>query len=104
MEHEVLSFIENFKKFGKQQLEDTFGCGYCYYFAIILQARFDAKIMYIPVYNHFCGKIEDKLYDIYGLITDEDKISLAISWEIYKHLDKLETEILYRDCIYKLSE
>ena len=106
--NEILSFIENFKSFEKTDkstsLSDTFLYGYCYYFALILKSRFPkGDIYYIPIYNHFVFKYEDNLYDISGIIVDEEKINLAEPWEQYKEKDKLETERIIRDCINKIS-
>ena len=103
MEEIILTFIEDFKAMHKEEIEDLFLNGYCYYFAIILHERFGrGLIMYIPIYNHFCYKIDENLYDISGKIKDEEKIKLAVYWERYKNEEYLDSERIIRDCICKI--
>ena len=103
---EVEDFIEGFKKYHPGEITDLFLNGYCYWFSVILDNRFNhmGTIMYIPIYNHFCYKLFDKLYDITGIITDEEMISLATSWKIYKEKDDKEADRIIIDCIMKLEE
>ena len=103
MENEVLEFIENFKKSHPEEIIDLFTNGYCYYFAIILDERFfkHGIIMYIPVYNHFCYKICNKLYDINGEISDPDMIKEAISWKCYIRKEPAGSYRIIRDSILK---
>lgn len=106
MESEILEFIEEFKKSNKKETEDLFLNGNCYYFAIILQERFNycGIIMYIPIYNHFCYKIFGNMYDITGKIEKEEYINLAEPWSLYKNKDIKEETSLIVDCIMKLKE
>lgn len=99
----IVKFIEEFKRMHEKEIEDVFMNGYCYYFAIILDERYfhSGTIMYIPIYNHFCYKIYGDLYDITGLIKNEEYIKLATPWEDYQKKDYLETSRLYMDCILK---
>lgn len=99
---EVLHFIDGFKAYNKNAIETTFSEGYCYWFSFILKERFSGIIMYIPIYNHFCTKIGNVLYDIKGEITNEEYISLAEPWYIYSTYDKLEAGRIIRDCISKI--
>lgn len=104
-QHDVENFINNFKSTYKEEIEDLFSNGYCYYFAKILDDRFyqGGSIMYIPIHNHFCYCIYGTLYDIKGAITDESIIKLAEPWDQYKKHDPLESKRIYRDCILKVS-
>ena len=100
MSETVLAFIDKFKKIYPVELEDLFGDGWCYYFAIMLKARFTGRIYYLPVSNHFVCKIGDLFYDINGIvIPDED----AYPWDEYKYQDILHTQHIIRDCIMKLT-
>lgn len=102
---DVQHFIDEFKKSHKEEIEDLFSNGYCYYFAHILDERFykGGTIMYIPVYNHFCYSIYGKLYDITGEITDQEKIDLAEPWDSYRRHEPLESQRIFRDCILKIT-
>ena len=103
----VIDFINKFSEKHPKVIRDLFGYGFCYYFAIVLQefckvANIQSEIMYIPIYNHFCCKIDDNLYDIRGVITNKAMIQLADSWEGYfKDYDTLESSRIIRDCILK---
>ena len=84
---------------------DLFTCGYCYWYAYLLQIKYHGEIWYLPVDNHFIYKQNNKYYDITGDITnyvnnlpDNQK---AVSWEHYKKLDYLHTDNLYKYCINK---
>ena len=100
---DVEEFINEFKSSHKEEIEELFTTGYCYYFAVIMDARFfqGGFITYIPIYNHFCYSIYGKLFDIKGEITDKEMIKLAEPWEQYKLKDNKETNRLLRDCIIK---
>lgn len=101
----ILDFITKFKATHKEELEDVFSNGFCYYFAMILYFRFFkiGTIMYIPIYNHFCYKVRNNYYDINGLILDDEMIKLAEPWDTYKEADSLESFRIIRDCILKVD-
>lgn len=75
--NEVLRFIDVFTRRGDyQQVTECFTSGCCYWFAHILFYRFTDNqprpvIMYDPVMNHFGTKINDRIYDITGDVTDK---------------------------------
>ena len=98
----VLNFIQQFQSFGPKVIE-CFSCGMCWYFATILRERFgqNHSIVYDPIINHFATRIDGRIYDITGDITDDPQYNFVI-WEDYKTIDELHTNRLYRDCILKL--
>ena len=95
--HEVLNFINNFKGRYSFELEDTFSNGYCYWFAKILELRFNGEIYFNPDAVHFATLIEEQLFDIYGIVnvgTDS-----WFCWEDYKL--KENGEKIIHSCILK---
>lgn len=104
----VTHFIEEFRNTTHiEAIEDVFMNGYCFYFSVILheactQAAIESEMTYIPVYNHFCCRVEDQLYDVKGVITDPDMIRLAQPWEYYKVYEPIESARIFDQCILKL--
>lgn len=90
---EISEFTERF--LGDSTEAFTNGC--CYWFAYILQKRFEAynaTIMYSSVDNHFATKIGDKIYDITGDVTSK------YEWDKWDNFDDdLEKVRIIRDCI-----
>ena len=66
MRKDVLYFIKKFES--AQQL---FMEGRCYWFAFILKERFDGKMMYNQIMNHWACLIDNQLYDATGQIDSE---------------------------------
>ena len=99
MKESVLAFIEKFKKLYTEELEDIFSDGWCYYFAVILLARFGGRIYYLPVENHFVCKIGNLFYDIKGIVVPDE----AIPWDEYANDDIIHARRIIRDCIMKLT-
>lgn len=81
----VTKFIEDFKKKHKEEIEDTFSTGYCYWFAHILATRFKGDIWYNPAQVHFSARINDTLYDIYGIIDDESNWMSWYDFQLQNH-------------------
>ena len=103
---EIIKFINDFKAMHREEIEDLFSSGYCYYFCIILMERFNLKkncIYYIPIYNHFITKVGKFYYDINGSVINKEKINLAIKWLNYQKEEPLDSERIIRDCIKKES-
>jgi hypothetical protein len=94
----VLEFIDGFKKQYPEEITDFFAHGYCYWFAAILKERFKGIIYYSPIENHFTCYINGYYYDIEGVYTP---VKYIYPWEEYKHIDKLESARIVRDCINK---
>lgn len=92
----VLDFIEKFKFIHAKELEESFSCGNCYYFAVILKERFGGEICYIPVNNHFVCQIEHNYYDIKGKVTTKEKV---YTWDKYKIYEPLDSHHVIRDCL-----
>lgn len=100
MKEIILKFCEQFRQLNAT---DCFLNGMCYWFAFILRGRFTAQnpiIMYDGVANHFGCKIENRIYDITGDVTEQYKWEV---WLEYADRDSLETSRIYRDCILKLN-
>ena len=94
MEDTVQSFLNRFHG----DATEVFTNGCCYWFALILFRRFirdGAEIVYDIIDNHFATKINGRVYDITGDITD--KTHLWISWNEYK--DTAHKDRISRDCI-----
>ena len=67
----VEKFIYHFHNLGDTDINTVFSRGCCYWFAHILHSRFpDSRIMYDQIANHFAVKIDGRLYDITGDVTD----------------------------------
>ena len=97
---EVIKFITDFKCFDTGQVTRTFTNGYCYWFAHILHTRFpNSEIVYYAVGNHFACKIEERIFDITGDITDKNLF--FESWEAYQKVEPLESERIIKYCIDK---
>lgn len=99
MSDTIVAFIEKFKEQYSAELEDLFGDGWCYYFAVMLKARFGGRIYYLPVENHFVCKIGELYYDIQGINIPEE----AVPWDEYKYQDIIHARRIIRDCIMKLT-
>lgn len=96
----VLAFIQGFKRFDTGEVTRTFTNGYCYWFASILNTRFpDSEIVYYAVGKHFACKIEDRIFDITGDITDKNLF--FESWSSYKKEHPFEVKEILLSCIYK---
>lgn len=75
----------------------TFTGGCCYWYAKILQLRFDneAIIMYDEVANHFGTMIGDRIYDITGDVTEKYS---WVSWASMSS-DNQHYQRIVRDCV-----
>jgi len=98
--HEILDFINKFKWYKPEVLEQLFLNGNCYYFAVILKERFpNASIMYLMIENHFVVYINGYLYDIRGDVTDIIDNKEMIAWDDLYHYDNALYKRIVRDCI-----
>lgn len=99
--NEIYNFIARFTDASPtQNITETFTNGCCYWFAFILCNRFpEAKLMYDICQNHFVAKINNKLFDITGDVTEKYDV---IEWEKYD--DELHKKRLIRDCIKFISQ
>lgn len=94
MENIVTNFINHFHNVSPtENLTEVFTRGCCYWFAHILYYRFnDAELMFDEVASHFVVKIEDRLYDITGDVTDQ---YTPTPWE---DVDPLRKERIIAQC------
>ena len=93
----VEEFINDMKGKHAEAMEDVFGHGYCYWFAVILCERFDGEMFYLEVDNHWIVRIKGKFYDITGEVSGEG----AERWSEFVLRDPALRKRLYRDCIWK---
>lgn len=90
---EINNFLSRFHAFDNIDIIFTNGC--CYWFSLILNKRFpNSTIMYDVIQGHFVTKINNRLYDITGDVTDKYD---PIDWDTFP--DKLQKERIIRDCI-----
>lgn len=103
MENEVIKFINTFKYSHSNSSKSTeyfFSHGLCYYFAIILQTRFQSGvIMYDRSCQHFVCKIDDLLYDITGDVTDDHYEDDLVEWSEFENIDKQEYDAVHTSCV-----
>jgi len=101
----ILNFIKRFQNEGTIK---TFTQGCCYWFAKILDERFnsdipDSGIWYNEINNHFATLIGLHLYDItgdLGYIVNNQELENWCSWEDYLAAgDELNANRVIRDCI-----
>lgn len=100
----ILNFIGQYQKFGPEVV-DCFTCGMCYHFVQILEARFgfyNTCALYDPIVGHFALKIEDRIYDITGDITDQEH--KWYRWSDYEKFDPLERRRIFHHCILKVPD
>lgn len=68
----IESFINDFKRYGKEIIEKTFLEGHCYDFAVILKKHFkEGRIFHSDLDGHYIFSYKDDFYDIRGKITDQ---------------------------------
>ena len=94
--HEVLQFIESFKGRYPYEIEDTFSNGFCYWFAKIMEIRFNGIIYFNPDIVHFAILIGEQLFDINGILDVGDN---WFNWEDYQSHN--DTTDIYHNCILK---
>ena len=93
MRDEILKFAEKFKAIDWQS-------GNCYYFAVMLAARFCGDVAYNVVDGHFCCKIDGYYYDSLGLCFYNDNDGQTILWKDFADYDSLQMKRIERDVIF----
>ena len=100
IEPNVTSFISKFLQAGAEtKTVDTFTRGCCYWFAVILQVRFnaeDATLMYDEITNHFGTRINERVYDISGYVTEKYDWQ---TWDEFAVKDEALVRRIIRDCM-----
>ncbi len=92
MNDEVIKFIN--RRFPS---DSNWLNGNCYYFALILQDRFNGEIFYDVIFGHFITKIKDKFYDYAGEVDLKDR--KLIKWKYFEEYDYLQKMRIIKDCI-----
>jgi hypothetical protein len=70
--------------------------GNCYYFAVILKARFPEGDIYYDVVNgHFVFKYKGKFYDFTG----ETKVDTPVKWDDFDSYDTFQKQRVIEGCI-----
>ena len=73
--------------------------GNCYYFAVILKARFpEGNILYDVIKGHFVTEIDGVKYDWTGIVKDYDK-QYYVEWDKFNEYDEEQGKVIIRDCI-----
>ena len=92
---DVDGFISRFHE--QPSTSDTFLFGCCYWFADMLCRRFpnkDPAVMYDEVANHFGARLNGRVFDISGDVTDQ------YDWQVWDQLPDLALRSrIIRDCI-----
>lgn len=91
MEKEITEFIR--RRFPQ---DCNWTSGNCYFFAVILQSVFGGDIYYDVINGHFLLKCGIDFYDWTGRVTDYE---VLVKWDDFEQYDKLQKEIIIRDCI-----
>lgn len=102
MKDKVLRFIKNFSN---PDTVKTFTEGCCFWFAYILDTRFEMdpdrpshRMMYNDVTGHFACEIDGTLYDITGELPRD---RYWVPWTDWFAGEPSYREIVVRDCIMK---
>lgn len=95
--NEVLDFIRVFQSSATILLYSETAC---YWFAVILHNRFEqSTIYYNPDRVHFATMIDGVLYDISGMIDEEEKDEYY-DYEVYQDsISAEELDIIKNNCI-----
>ncbi len=94
----ILSFINVFKSKYPKEITDVFYNGYCYYFALMLQARFGGELFFNPNLVHFAVLINGYLFDIRGKVNLSDDKEWY-NWEDFQRNNDV-TKVIH-SCILK---
>lgn len=92
IQDEVLEFIHR-----RFPIDSHFMDMNCYYFAMILKARYhQASLWYDVVMGHFVTLIDGKYYDWTGIVEPDGYL---VEWEHFDEYDSLQKQVIIRDCI-----
>jgi hypothetical protein len=99
MQDEVLDFIN--RRFNNPEVIKSFTNGNCYYFAQILRIRFNKGfIVYNEIDNHFGYLLDNKVYDITGIVCKNFKNDkLWQDWTFYAFTEPSNAKRIINDCI-----
>ena len=89
---EVLEFIHR-----RFKTDCDWLCGNCYYFALILKAKFPrGRIYYDPIDGHFIFLYREHFYDWSGIVTPSDKV---IPLDLFPVYDLVQYKRVMHDCL-----
>lgn len=99
MKEKILEFI--YRRFNE---DCHWTDGNCYYFAVILKARFpNGEIWYDTVDGHFIFKVENSFYDWNGTCLqyeiDDRLLEHVYKWDEFKKIDSTQYERIVKDVI-----
>ena len=104
----ILDYIEQFRYFGVNAF--SYGtnamAGHSYHFTLILRHRFGpahCAIMYDEAHNYFATKIEGRIYDICGDITD-DACYKWERWNDFQKREPMKAKLVRRDSILLIPD
>ena len=110
---EVIEFITKFKfkngPDGVKYVEDTFGNGYCYYFALMLKEAFQrGELKWHRNHSHIVWMdINGISYDIYGPFkdyNDGDLVSISVLGELIKDFKHIPYTIYFSEDFEKEAD
>ena len=94
MNQEVLNFIH--KRFSR---DNNWVAGNCYYFAVILKARFPQGIIkYDVLGGHFVVEIDNINSDWQGVVPTTEK-QFYVDWDKFDQYDSLQKQRIIDGCI-----
>lgn len=89
----VLDFISR-----RFDIDCRWTTGNCYYFAVILKARFPCGVIFYDViYGHFIVQIGGLYYDHNGIVDLTDRF--LVEWENFDAYDSNQKRRILIDCI-----
>lgn len=98
MQDEVLEFIN--RRFNNPEVIKSFTNGNCYYFAQILRIQFcTGHIVYNEIDNHFGYLLNNKVYDITGVICENRNDNLWKDWIRYMFYEPSNAKRVIDYCI-----
>lgn len=108
--HRVFCNVDDFNA-SFATCEDNFLHGNCYWYARILQERFQpwftTDIMYNQIENHFCCRINTTIGHFYADIRGVFAVGEPdgwVVWQNYINEEPLDAARVYRDCIWHYTE
>lgn len=88
---EVLEFIKR-----RFPTDNHWMDGNCFYFATILEKRFQGRILYDVISGHIVTEIDGVKYDWNGVVTEKSEY---VRWDTFDLYDSVQRARIIRDCI-----
>ena len=104
---EITDFIRHFLQ-ENDEVQASFLYGNCYWFAKILEQRFERQyhcggLYYNQVCNHFAVCLEGELFDALGILGPNTKPGW-VPWWHYKIVEPSDSYRVVRDCVLKTTD